>query len=299
MGNWMKTKWPLFFIVATILAVVAGYFIILRPQDTVPTPMIPQENQENGITSIRPGGGPYTVVVQVHKPSYIALPETVGSIGWEIRAYFYTGTNCYNTGDWWNPSGDTWLYTGWWEHRTMPGTWAGIPEDETLMINTYVIDKPRPTADIEHGMSEIPSPGSISLRTRLLIKNIKHKVDGQYVTFTVGGIEYRYLYTADSYGDLWIGDPEFARVDVVEDRLAIDQNMLIDVIDDAPATGTIYMSLPIDISLPPASPEPLSKPIEIPLFVSVAVITLVVVAIVVAIAYIAVSRRAPEEELEL
>jgi len=54
----------------------------------------PVKVQENEIPAIRPSGS-YTIVVQVHKPSYITLPETVGPNGWGIQIYFYNGTNYY------------------------------------------------------------------------------------------------------------------------------------------------------------------------------------------------------------
>ena len=263
----------------------------------------PVEAQENEVTAIRPGGV-YTVVVQVHKPSFIALPESIGPDGWEIRAYFYTGTNCYNTGSWVLFPGGEYVYSGWWEFSVRYGAWAGTPEDKTFMIpNVHVVDIPRPSVDIDKGMGDIPIPGSVSLRTRWLVRNIKYTIDGQYVTFQVGGVQYRYPYNVDSYGDLWITNPEgqeIGRIDRESVYFVVDQTTTIDVRSDAPATRTITMPSPITISLSQtAVTEPPAPSFEIPLFVSVVAITLVLVAIVVAIAYIVVSRKAPEEEFEL
>lgn len=293
----MRTKSPLFFI-----CIIACSLVVAQMLATT----TPVEAQENGITSIRPGGS-YNVVVQVHKPSYIALPETIGPNGWEIRIYFYNGTNCYNIGGWWNPSGYTWLYTGWWIFRLRAEAWSGTPEDKTFVIpNVQVVNYPRgdegpaypPSVgpSYENKMGEIPVPGSVSLRAHLIIKNINHEIDGQYVTFTVGGVKYRYQYTVDTYGDLLIGDPVFAEVDPVEDRLIINQTMPIEVSYDAPATGTIYMTAPIDIALAYVEP-PIVNP-ETPLSLIIIISAIVAVAIVAVIFYIA-SRRTPEEEFEL
>jgi len=209
---------------------------------------------ENGwYVPIRPGGS-YTIVVQVHKPSFIALPETMGPDGWEVRAYFYNENNCYNTGSWWNPSGDTWLYTGWWDYRIRPGAWAGIPEDNTFTIpNIDVVDNQRPQVDRDNGMNDIPVPGNVSLGARLLIKNIGYKIDGQHVTFRIGGAEYRYLYKEDNFGNLDIFEDlesePIASIDRTDDRLVIDQTMSVNVSSDAPAIGTIYIPSPINIHL--------------------------------------------------
>jgi len=286
----MKAKWPLFFICIMALSLVAIQITMTAA---------PAAAQENEITAIRPGGV-YTVIVQVHKPSFIALPESIGPDGWEVRTYFYVGTNCYNTGSWVPFPGEEQIYSGWWAFRIRPGAWAATPEDKTLIIpNVHVVDIPRPSVDIQNGMGNIPAFGSISLRTRWLVRNIKYKIYADYVTFTVGGIQYRYPYNVDSYGDLWIKNPdgqEIGKIDVESVYFVVDQTTAIDVRSDAPATGTIVMPSPIDIALSTERVEPTSTSVEIPLVVSLVIFILFAAVIVVTIVYLVTRKKEPSEE---
>ncbi|MDI6883948.1 MAG: hypothetical protein QMD00_02240 [Hadesarchaea archaeon] len=249
--------------------------------------------------TIKPGGS-YIIRVQVHKPSYVKLPEDA----WEVRVYFFVRTNCYNTGSWWQ-SGSEWIYSGWYNHRIRGEDWSGGPEDKTFNITVNVVDNPRPQEDINRGMNNIPVPGTVSLRARFLIKDINAKFSGPeeagsgYVTFTVGGTLYQYRYVKDEYGNITITGEGFeAKIDQDFERkwrLMIDQTLSVTVSNDAPSTDLYSMPSPINVNLLTAAQ---SEPaIELPLEFKIMIGVVVVMAVVAAAAYIALRKRMPAEEL--
>lgn len=244
------------------------------------------------VSAIRPGGS-YTISVQVRKPTYVRLEEGK----WEVRAYFYSGMNCYNTGSWWQ-SGSSWIYSGWYAHRVKPPTWSGEPEYMTFSISTQVVNYPRPSDDISHDMNEIPIGDYIKLRVRLLIPDINPKISGGYVTFTVGGTQYTHKCQEDQYtpGEYTIQEGDLnARVDKDYQgkyRLIIDQTIPISVENNAPASGTITITSPLNLALSAAAAPPPSY--EIPFFAKAVISVVVVIAIIAAAVFLALRGRTGE-----
>lgn len=246
-------------------------------------------------------GGVYTIYVKVHKPAHVRLPER----SWEVRVYFYEGTNCYNTGSWWQ-SGAEWIYSGWYEHRYIGDEWYGEPQDKTLTITATLVGNPREEEDITHGMNNIPVPGSISLRARLVIKDIGAEFtpigDGGsgYVTFTIAGISYQYQYTQDEYGDITITGEDF-EADINERSyepgvydLRIDQTIGISVSDDAPSTNVFQMPSPINVNL--ISSSQVEPSLDLPFELKVAIGIVTVMVVVGGVAYLGFRGRKPAEE---
>lgn len=254
------------------------------------SPVAAQQN------SIRPGGS-YTVTVQVHKPAGVRLVED----GWEVRAYFYSGTSCFNTGTWWQ-SGSEWIYSGWYDHRYKGDSWTGEPEDRTINIFTQVVPYPRPQDDKTHGMADISVGSSVMLRTRLLIKDINAEFVGEEtgtVTFTIGGVQYRYQYQTDEWGNITISGEGF-QASIKEQSykpgtydLRIDQDMSVSVSNDAPSSGTIIVQSPINLNLALLSPP--ESGFALPFGLKVIIAVIVVMGVVGAAAYLVLKGREKEE----
>ncbi len=245
-------------------------------------------------------GGTYTIRVPIHKLSSVRLPED----GWEVRVYFYQGGNCYNTGNWWQ-SGSEWIYSGWYQHRYIGDAWSGESEDKTISIQVNIVNNPRPQDDIDHGMNNIPVPGDVQLRARLLIQDIKAELapigegEAGNVTFTISGLSYRYQYTVDEYGNINIAGEGFeARIDQDFEgkyRLMIDQTISVSVSDSAPSVDVYTMFSPINVNL--VSSSQVEPQIELPSELKIAIALSAVVAVVVAAAYLALRGRSVSKEL--
>lgn len=247
--------------------------------------------------SVKPGGT-YVIYVKVHKPASLKLLED----DWEVRVYFYSGTDCYNTGYWWQ-SGSDWIYSGWYAHRYIGDDWAAGPEDRTFNITVNLVNNPRPQDDIDHGMGNMPVPGYVSIRARLVIQDIKAELtsigdsETGYATFTIGGMSYKYQYIEDQYGDINISGEDFeARIDqdfAGEYRLIIDQTTSVSVSDDASSTGVYTMPLAINLNL--TSTTHLEPSIELSLELKIVIGVVVTVAVAAAVAYLALRGRSTEE----
>ncbi len=268
-----------------LVGLVALLFLIMATRAA--PPVAAQQN------SIRPGGS-YTVTAQVYKSAGVRLVEGE----WEVRAYFYSGTNCFNTGSWWQ-SGSEWIYSGWYDHRYSGDSWTGESGDKTFNITTQVVNSPRPQEDKNHGMTDIPIGSSVTLRARLLIKDINAKFTGEdagNVVFTIGGVQYQYPFQKDQWGDIWISGEGFqARIDQDYQgvyRLLIDQSTPVSVSNDAPSSGTIIVpSINLNLTLM-SPPEPGH---ELPFELKVIIAVVVVMAVVGAVVYLALRGRGAEE----
>jgi hypothetical protein len=124
-------------------------------------------------TTIEPGKT-YTITVRVTRPRGMVLPTwTSGDTPpkWELRTYFYDGTNCYSDGDV-TTIGGSQLYTGWWEWRKQGDSWTeGMPDTREFQIQNKVVSYPRPEDHkTKLGMNDIPLGGSVKLRARLRLR---------------------------------------------------------------------------------------------------------------------------------
>ncbi|MEW5995877.1 MAG: hypothetical protein AB1744_15985, partial [Candidatus Zixiibacteriota bacterium] len=220
----------------------------------------PTNSQET--TSVRPGGL-YTINVSVTKPAGLSF-----STDWEIRAYFYSSTNCFNTGEWWQPPGSSdYIYSGWYQHRVRNQSWS-TPDTKSFSITAQLVNYPRgvegpayPSAagpTYSGKMSEIPTSGVIRLRTRLLIRNLSAPTfSGDSVTFNVGSATYTYKF--DQLGDDYqLKTPDggnvgsgatLAQSSSGEWELKWDSTQDVLVDNSAPTTGTITMTSPIELGL--------------------------------------------------
>lgn len=235
---------------------------------------------------IKPGGT-YTINITVNKSTFVNL----GADTWEIRAYFYSGDSCFNTGSW-SEYGGAWIYSGWWVHRVQPDTWGATPETKTFSIQVAVVSRPRSAEDIQRGMTEIPIGEYVTLRVRLLIKEIKHEVRGNYVWFKIGGVEYLYLFEDIGYNRLKLKTEEFdAYVDKDDDRLVFNRDHSILVDNAALPSGTITVLSPISVALRSAGGE--IAPYEIPFAYKVLIAVIVAVGVVGGIVAVVMKGRKP------
>ncbi|MEW6592408.1 MAG: hypothetical protein AB1305_01790 [Candidatus Hadarchaeota archaeon] len=213
-------------------------------------------------TSVRPGGL-YTINVSVTKPTGSSF-----STDWEIRAYFYSSTNCFNAGEWWQPSGSSdWIYSGWYQHRVRNQSWT-TPDTKSFSITAQLVNYPRgaegpayPSAvgpTYSSAMTEMPTSGVIRLRTRMLIRNLSApSFSGDSVTFKVGSTTYTYKF--DQLGDDYqLKTPSGGSVgsgatltqsSSGEWELKWDSTQDVLVDNNAPSTGTITMTSPIELGL--------------------------------------------------
>jgi len=270
-----------------------------------------QAQEENEVTSIRPGGY-YHVHFTVKKPAGMML-----GADWEVRVYFYTGLNCYNTstssatpGDgWWQPEGSTdWLYTGYWDWRsaTYKVSWTSPDEKEWVQgvqIIHYPAENgrqerryPAPVGENYPGkMNEIPVGSDISLRARLVLRrlaNVSFDNANSMVTYKYGGKTYSYPYTVDQYGDVTVSIGEVSASlsqseGTGEWTLRFDQNMGVHVDNNAPETGKITILGTIDFSMM----TPIGT--TFPLWIIIAAIVVVIV-VVVLVALAVKFRGAPK-----
>jgi len=257
----------------------------------------PAEAQEQEVTSIKPGGT-YHVYFTVKKPAGMSL-----TTNWEVRVYFYNGLNCFNTAPsgnddgWWQPEGSTdWLYTGYWDHRasTRNISWSS-PDEKTWAQWVPIIHYPAengnherrypPTVgeNYENKMSEIPIGQTISVRARLLLRNLANvtfDTANQIVTFKYGGKTYSYAYTPyyEDYDLPELGASLSQSEGTGEWTLRFDQNSSVLVDENAPATGKITLPGTIDFSM--MTP---SGGTGIPLWMIIVAIVVVLVVIVVAV----------------
>jgi len=291
-------RWVYLISILSVLAVVAIFA----------TAAVPVEAQENEVTSIKPGGT-YHVYFTVKKPAGMALTGN-----WEVRIYFYNGLNCYNTAPsgnddgWWNPSGDTWLYTGYWDHRTATRnvSWSSPDEKEWgqwVPIIHYPAENgnhearyPPSVPDYENKMGEIPLGQTVSIRARLELRNLANvSLDStnSTVTFKYGGKTYRCAYSISTYGDIRLDDLGATMSQsegTGEWTLRFDQNTAVFVDENAPDTGKITIPGTIDFSM-------LSNYIAdgggIPLWMIIVAIVVVIVVVVIGVLAVKV-RGAPK-----
>jgi len=235
-----------------------------------------QQNQ------IRPGGT-YTVNVTLHKPSDMVLDTGT----WEVRAYFYSGTNCFNTQgsateDWWLPSGSTeYLYTGWWTPRypaygaKYSDRWATPDEKQIPALTIQILSENTTSDDGKSTMSPPENNSSITLRVRLRIKNITFTRDGDYVRFTLGGKTYSPKITREYMGTIYLDGG--GKLSIADQELDVDEDTVITATTGAPATGTFSVSVEI--------PSWAVTGFEIPMLpvIGGVVVLLVVIAIVVVV----------------
>jgi hypothetical protein len=145
-------------------------------------------------TTIQPGAS-YNIHVRVTRPSGMVLPAwaTAGDTRWEIRVYFYDGLNCYTQGEW-VTIGGTPLYEGWWKWRFKGDSWtAAMADTREFTIPVTVVEHPRPTEDIQRGMTEIPVGGEVRLKVRLRLRGMTYTENAdnfEYYgqTFQVGAL---------------------------------------------------------------------------------------------------------------
>jgi len=287
-------RWVYLIPILSVLAVVAIFATASVPVQAI---------EENEVTSIRPGGY-YRVYFTVKKPAGMVL-----GADWEVRVYFYTGLNCYNTstssatpGDgWWNPdpSENLWLYTGYWDWRsaTYKVGWSS-PDEKTWIQGVQIIRYPAENGrqerrypapvgeNYESKMSEIPVGSDISLRARLALRrlaNVSLDEATGMATYRYGGKTYSYPYTVDQYGDVTLSIGEVSASlsqseGTGEWTLRFDQNIGVHVDNNAPATGKITLPGIIDFSMMTPSGGG-----GLPLWVIIVAIVVVLVVIVVAI----------------
>jgi hypothetical protein len=268
----------------------------------------PAEAQEQEVTSIAPGGT-YHVYFTVKKPAGMALTGN-----WEVRVYFYNGLNCFNTAPsgnddgWWQPEGSTeWLYTGYWDHRsaTRNVSWSSPDEKEwaqwvpiihypALSGNHEARYPPTVGENYEGKMSEIPIGQTISLRARLLLRNLANvtfDTTNQIVTFKYGGKTYSCAYTPyyEDYDLPDLGATLAQSEGTGEWSLRFDQNSSVIVDENAPTTGRITIPGIIDFSM-------LSNYVVtggFPLWIIIAAIVVVIVVVVIGVLAVKV-RGAPK-----
>lgn len=246
--------------------------------------------------TIKPGGS-YTVHLIVRKPPYIILRDQQ----WEVRAYYYSGMSCFSDGAW---SGG--FYTGWYHHRIIGDEWLSTPEERSLAIFTKVVSYPRNPEDLAQGMREIPIGESVTLRIRLIIKDINPVFSGGgeeesgYVFFSIGAATFQYQYTKRD-GDYVLQGTKLPtkinRDRAGRYRLLIDMNLVAKVSEHARERDDFYVDEPLEISLVSASrPE---EAVELPAEVKFGVAGAAIVAVVAIGAYLGLSKKGeatiPEE----
>lgn len=255
------------------ICLVSVLFVIMAMFLTIP----PATAQ----SQIRPGGT-YTVNVTLHKPSDMVLDAGT----WEVRAYFYSSTNCFNTqgrveDDWWQPTGATYyLYTGWWTPRypaygaKYSDKWATPDEKVIPALTIQVLSENTTSPDGQNTMRPPDNNSSITLRARLRIKNIKFTRDGDYVRFTLGGKTYSPKISREYAGTIYLEGG--GKLSIADQELDVDKDTPITATTDAPATGPFSVSVEIP-SWPVAG-------FEIPVLPVVGgVVVLLVVVIVVVV----------------
>ncbi len=241
-------------------------------------------------------GGTYIVNFNVKKPAFVNLNEGK----WQVRVYFYTSTSCYNDGSWWQASGD-WIYSGWYEDRYIGEAWGGSPETKEHNVSTKIVSYPRPAADIDHGMTELPLGSTVNFRLRVLLELDKEPVfsgggetESGVVSFMIGGTAYQYQYTVDFYGDteLVTSNPEKMKISQSSSgvwQLTIDRTLSASTSESASKSGIFILPDPLEIDLASsASPE---QSLELPL--EVKIVSGITVSLVVAglVAYIAMKKH--------
>lgn len=250
-----------------------------------------------GLYEIRPGGT-YTITLTVKKPSYVRLTEG----NWEVRVYFYKGNDCYNTGTWWQSGGD-WIYSGWYAHRFTGDDWTDTSEERLINIPATIVSYPRPTVDVGHGMREIPVGTAVTMRIRLLIKNINPIFSGDvdaesgFVSFTIGNTYFQYSYTQDQYGDYNLQAEGFeASIDMDstgEYRLLVDMNMSSPVSEQALPSDVFIIPEPLELALSSSSkPEPA---FELPTEIKLIGGGMVLVVVVGVVMYMGLRKRGEKE----
>jgi len=251
-------------------------------------------------------GGSYLVLVDITKPLNMRLYEGT----WEIRAYFYDGTNCFTVGDWWQPSGSTdWIYSGWYDHKIIGDDWGPESSTRTFQIPVTIVSHPRPAEDKSHGMQDFMYGQSATLRLRLLIQDVKPTFSGSTsegsgsVSFTVGGVSYRYTYQVDQYGDINLSGQDLVNAKLDYDtssgeyRLVIDHDDVGATFDEqAQSTDTFIISTPLYVNLTSfTSPE---ATYTVPPDLQIVLSVVSVLAAVGAGAYLGLRKKSEELPLE-
>ena len=229
---------------------------------------------------IRPGGT-YTVNVTLRKPSGMSLDKGT----WEVRAYFYSGTNCFNVGEWWQPTGSTeYLYTGWWTPR-YPANGAKYSESWTSpderTIPALVIPVLSENVSRENYSMRPPQDGEmLTLRVRLRLKNMNFERKDNYIEFRMGGKTYRPEIDRQVGTTIYLKGG--GKLDTTSWELDIDQDTPVVASLTAAQTGSFSVVLEI-----PSWPAVAEAPVPVvPVAVGVAVI---VACVLIAVAF---TRRA-------
>ncbi|MEM2300293.1 MAG: hypothetical protein QXU01_00490 [Candidatus Hadarchaeales archaeon] len=212
-------------------------------------------------------GGTYTVHVTLRKPPGMSLDKGT----WEVRAYFYSGTNCFNVGEWWQPTGSTeYLYTGWWTPRYPPNgakySEAWVSPDEKS-ITALVIQVLSENTQIDNYVMRPPVEGeSVTLRVRLRLKNMTFERKDNYVEFKMGGKTYRPEVERQVGNTVYLKGG--GKLDVTTNELDIDVDTPVVVSATAPATGSFSATVDIP-DWPTVAAAPMSN---LPIIAGAAVI---------------------------
>jgi hypothetical protein len=236
--------------------------------------------------------------VNVKKPTTLRLYTDQ----WEIRAYVYSGLNCYTTGGWWQ-SGNDWIYSGWYEHRFTGDDWTLEEETRTFNIRASVVNVTRSETDKSHGMEDIPVGSYVTLRIRLLISDVSPTFSGEtsegsgMVSFTIGGTTYRYPYLVDQYGTIMLSGQSNLNAQISQDttgewRLVVDLDSQILVTNQAESQGTLYIPSTLEVNLSSFSAPETSY--SIPQELQIALSFVVVLAAVGAGAYLGLRKKGEE-----
>lgn len=218
-------------------------------------------------------GGTYTVHVTLRKPSGMSLDKGT----WEVRAYFYSGTNCFNVGEWWQPTGSTeYLYTGWWTPRYPPNgakySEAWVTPDEKSVPGLVIQVLSENVRQDNYSMRPPTEGESITLRVRLRLKNMTFERKDNYVEFKMGGKTYR------PEIERLVGNTAYlkggGKLDVTTNELDIDVDTPVVASANAPATGSFSVTLEIP-NWPTVAAAPVST---LPIVVGVAVVIICVAA---------------------
>lgn len=188
-------------------------------------------------------GGVYHVTVTLRKPSGMSLDKGT----WEVRAYFYSGTNCFNVGEWWQPTGSTeYLYTGWWTPRypfngaKYSEAWVS-PDERSTTLSIQVLSE---NVRQDNYVMRPPMEGeTVTLRVRLRLKNMTFERKDNYVEFKMGGKTYR------PEIERLVGNTAYlkggGKLDITSNELDIDVDTPVVASATAPATGSFSVTLNI------------------------------------------------------
>jgi hypothetical protein len=203
--------------------------------------------------TIKPGGT-YVVNVTVRKPAFLRLEEN----SWEIRAYFFEGLNCYNTGSW-QQLDNARIYDGWYKHRFEGNDWTDASEEKSINITVSIVDYPRPSED---QMDEIPVGGIVKFRIRSIIYldgepvfDVPEEAGAGWIYFTIGGTSFQYPYVKELDHYLIRSEVFQGRIDqsaIGEWRLILDKDLIASVSENAPETEIFTIPDPIELNLSPA-----------------------------------------------